>query len=80
MSDYDNTIRQGRACVRLIEAADVLIADSPGEIDTTVLRQARELCVAQLRALVRTLPSHVSAQILAASEKIDGPTGEIGQN
>ena len=65
--------------VRLIEAADVL----PPAADE---RESHCLCDLQtwyrqrLREIVAELPAGISAQILAASEHINGPIGDTTLN
>jgi hypothetical protein len=58
--------------VRLIEAADALLGYRPAWAEALLSRR--------LRGLVATLPPEVSAEILAASEKIEGPAQEFGRN
>lgn len=78
--DREQAITQGRAYVRLIEAADVLLASGKESGDMATLRAARRVCAERLRALVATLPPEVTAQIMAASERLAGPVGDIGKN
>jgi len=65
-------ITQGRAMVRLIEAADVLLANSGSWRETLLLKATRGLYRHRLRGLVAALPPQISAEILAASENIGG--------
>jgi len=78
------TIAQGRACVRLIEAVGALLEVGRGDLNSkeaNALVEARALAVKRLRVLVAELPPEAVAQILAASEKLGGfPVGEIGAN
>jgi len=73
------TVR-GRACVRMFEAAEVLLkfATTPNERVTYGL--ARELARHDLRELVRELPPIITAHILAASETALGPVGNVMAN
>jgi len=73
-------IAQGRAYVRLIEAADVLLAGEMEEAEDTLLHQVRQIFTGKLRELVATLPPEITAEILAASEKIKGPTKGFSPN
>ncbi len=79
-TDEQAVTTQGRACVRLIEAADVLLSGELEPDSKRTLEQARQVCVVKLRSLVAALPPRVTAQILAASEKVIGLAGEISQN
>lgn len=66
--------------MRLIESADVLLA---GELDwdeRELLEKTRSASKARLRAMVAELTPETTAQILAASERVGGPTGEIWKN
>ncbi len=78
--DRQVTVAQGRACVRLIEAAEALLAGEFEPESRYTLQQARQACVAQLRSLVADLPPHVTAQILVASERLIGPAGDVSKN
>ena len=68
----ENTIVYGRACVRIIEAADVLLARNPAWTERLLLRLVRRLYTHRLRGLVAKLPSEITSEILAASEKMLG--------
>lgn len=78
--DQQVTVARGRACVQLIEAAEVLLAGEFEPERRRTLQQARQIGVAQLRSLVGELPPHVTAQILVASEKLIGPAGDVSEN
>lgn len=71
---------QGRACIRLIEAADVLLDSELAPDERAALVRARQQCVRRLRGLVARLPAGLTAQILAASEKVVGPGQDATQN
>jgi len=75
-----NVISQGRAMVRLIEAIDILLTNSGSGRETWLLKATRGLYRHRLRELVAVLPSDVSAEILAASDNIQGPIGEVSSN
>lgn len=75
-----NVIALGRAYVRLIEAAQVII----GHTDVDEERERLEQLVRDYQAGLRDLLSKVSAataaEILAASEKVLGPVRDGGLN
>jgi hypothetical protein len=77
---HSETIVRGRALVRLIEAADVLIASAMSDSEMDVQTRARDVCRSHLRAIIANLPAHIGAEILAVSEKIHGPVGEVSLN
>jgi hypothetical protein len=79
-SDYAGPVRAGRAYVRLIEAAAVLIEWEEDERSRRRLAMVRHRCQEALRQLVATLPTHVTAQILAASEKALGTIKDVTKN
>jgi hypothetical protein len=66
--------------VRIVEAADALLGYRPAWTEALLLRLVRALYRRRLRGLVAALPGEVSAEILAASEKIEGPVQEFGEN
>jgi len=73
-------ITAGRACVRLIEDADALLGYRPAWTEALLSRLVRALYRRRLRSLVAALPPEVSAEILAASEKLGGPVRGFGEN
>lgn len=75
-----NDIRRGRACVRLIEAADVLLESAATAHERVVLASAREHAQGILRTLIETVDSASAAQILVASDKMLGTVSDIGKN
>ena len=75
-----NVITVGRAYVRLIESADTLLERQPAIIERLILRVVRSLYTYQLRRLVGELPPEVTAEILAASEKITAPATGFSHN
>ena len=79
MADYTEQIRLGRAMVRLIEDVKVLLPDA-GQREADLLRDLKIRYQKRLRQMVAELPVEVSAQILAASEQINGPVGDTTLN
>ena len=79
MADYEESIKQGRAMVRLIEAANILLPDA-GQREADSLRDLTIRYQKRLRKMIAELPTEVSAQILAASEHINGPIGDMTLN
>jgi hypothetical protein len=73
-------IRRGRAAVRLIEAAEVLLQATADKYERVIFAEARDLAREKLRQLVAELEPAISAQIFAASENILGPVGDAGLN
>jgi hypothetical protein len=65
-----NVITAGRACVRIVEAADVLLERDPVWTERWLLRLVRTLYTHRLRGLVAVLPGEITAEILAASDKL----------
>jgi len=79
-SDPTHLVRLGRAYVRLIEAAQLLIAYAEHDGEVERLRQLAKDYQAGLRELVGKVPAHVSADIMAASEKVLGTVQNVGLN
>ena len=77
---HDKVITQGRAYVRLIEATDLLLTGHVARTERLLLRLVHSLYTHRLRGLVGELPPEITAEILAISEKIKGPVGEITRN
>ncbi len=78
--DYSVSIRVGRAYVRLIEAAAVLIEweeDEPARRSLVVMRRRS---LEALRKFVALLPPHIVAEIMAASEKVHGTARNVSLN
>lgn len=73
-------IRLGRACVRLIEAADVLLATPLDQQDMIDLQAAKEYAKRRLRQIVGDAEPALTAQIMAASEKVLGTVQDVGNN
>jgi hypothetical protein len=73
-------IALGRAYVRLIEAAQAIMGYTEHDGERERLRQLVQEYQAGLRQLVGTVPPHVTAEIMAASETILGPVKEHGAN
>ena len=78
--DYSATIRAGRAYVRLIEAAGVLAEWDEDGRSRRKWQRLRRSAQESLRKLVEVLPPHVTAEIIAASEKALGIVGDVGLN
>ena len=79
--DHEQAVIEGCACVRLVESVNFLLTMSVlNENDAAILRKARTLAKERLRALVAEQHPEVIAQILAASDKLSGPVGEIDLN
>jgi hypothetical protein len=78
--DYSATIRAGRAYVRLIEAAGVLAGWEDDDRSRRNWQRIRRSAQDSPRKLVEVLPAHVTAEILAASEKALGTVREVGLN
>ena len=68
----ENLITYGRAVVRIIEAADALLDRRPVWTERLLLRLVRALYSHRLRDLAAVLPSDLTSEILAASEKMTG--------
>jgi hypothetical protein len=66
------TLTQVGAMVRLIEAANVLLADSGSWPELLLPKVALALYQHRLRRVVAMLPSATATEILAASETIGG--------
>jgi hypothetical protein len=83
-TSQQRVITAGRACVRLIEAADALLGYRPAWTEALLSRRLRGLVRAlyrhRLRELIGALPAEMGAEILAASEKIEGPVQGVGRN
>jgi hypothetical protein len=71
---------RGRAMVRLIEAAEVLLTGATTPNERVTYGLARELAQQALRELVRDLEPESTAQILVASDKIVGTVKDVGLN
>jgi hypothetical protein len=80
MNEAETIIKQGRAFVRLIEAAEVLLTGDLDEAERVLLEHVRQVYKSRLRALVGAQPPAETAQILAVSENINAPVGEFGLN
>ena len=67
-----NAVTMGKALVRLLEACDILLERNPVWTEQLLLRLVRALYTHRLRGLVAILPPKLTAEILAASEKMSG--------
>jgi hypothetical protein len=73
-------IRRGRAYVRMIEGAEVLLSGASTANERVTYGLARDLARHALRELVAELPPELTGQILIASEGALGPVGDVGVN
>ncbi len=76
----DNVIGLGRAYVRVTEAADYILTREPPLVERWAMRLASAICRYRLRQLVAELPAEMTAEILAASEKMTGPVRGFTRN
>ena len=76
----ERVIVMGRAYVRLVEAADVLLDRQPVWTERLLLRLVRALYSHRLDGLGAVLPADIMGEILAASEKMTGPVRAPTQN
>ena len=67
-----NAVTIGKALVRILEACDILLEKNPVWTEQLLLRQVRALYTHRLRGLVAIWPPELTAEILAASEKMTG--------
>ena len=70
----------GRAYVRIVEAADVLLDHRPVWTERLLLRMVRALYSHRLREMVGALPADISAEIFAASDKMSGVVQGFSSN
>ena len=66
----NNAVGLGRAYVRMVETADALLERKPFWIEKLLLRIVRALYSHRLRELVATLPSELTDEVMAASERM----------
>jgi hypothetical protein len=71
-----NVIALGRAYVRLIEAAQVIMAATEDDMEREDLKALVDDYKQALRELLGMVPATVAADILVASEKVLGPAQE----
>jgi hypothetical protein len=74
-----NVITYGRSLVKILEGADHLYPDSR-RLERLTLKVVRGLYRRRLRGLIGTVPADIGAEILAASENITGPVGDVSLN
>jgi len=74
-----NAIAYGRAMVKILEGADYLYPDSR-RMERLTLKLVRWLYRKRLRELIALVPADIGAEILAASENITGPVGDVHLN
>ena len=76
----ENVITTGRAYVRIVEAADLLLDRNPVWTERALLRLVRALYSHRLCGLVAVLPSDIMGEILAASATIVAPVRDVSVN
>jgi hypothetical protein len=76
----ERVIVTGRAYVRVVEAADVLLDRRPVWTERLLLQLVRALWTHRLRGLVAESPSEMTAETLAPSEKMKGVVVGFTQN
>ena len=74
-----NVITYGRSLVKILEGADQLYPDSR-RLERLTLRVVRWLYRRRLRELIAAVPADIGAEILAASDNITGPVGDVNLN
>ena len=67
-----NAVMLGKVLVRILKACDILLEQNPVWTEQFFLRQVRALYTHRLRGLVATWPPELTAEILAANEKMSG--------
>ena len=80
MPDTEDPICRRRACVRLIEAADVLLRQKLDQHELFTIQDARRLAVQRLRQIVADSDPAITAQIMAASDKRLGTLKDVMLN
>jgi hypothetical protein len=79
-ADKEGLIVRGRALVRLIEAGKVLLTFHQDADERVRYGLAVEAAQAQLRQMVAEVDSAMAAPIIAASETVLGPVGDVTVN
>jgi len=74
-----NVITYGRSLVKILEGADQLYPESR-RLERLTLKVVRWLYRRRLRELIGAVSADIGAEILAASENITGPIGEVNLN
>jgi hypothetical protein len=75
----ENLITYGRALVKIVEGADQLYPNSR-RLERLTLKLVRWLFRKRLRELIARVPADIGAEVLAASENISGPVGDVNLN
>jgi hypothetical protein len=75
----ENLITHGRAMVKIVEGADQLYPDSR-RLERLTLKVVRWLYRRRLRELIAAVPADIGSEVLAASENISGPVGDVNLN
>jgi hypothetical protein len=80
MTDNEGIIRRGRACVRLIEAIEVLVANERRQDDRDALLQMSAWAKQRLRQIMADSDPATTTQIMAASDKRLGTVKDVMLN
>ena len=75
-----NAVTIGKALVRILERCDILLERNPVWTEQLLLRLVRALYTHRLRGLMAVLPPEMTAEMLAASEKMSGVVTGFSQN
>ena len=75
-----NAVTMGKVLVRILEVCDILLERNPVWTEQLLLRQVRALYTHRLRGLAAIWPPELTAEILAASEKMSGVVTGFSQN
>ena len=67
-----NAVTLGKVLVRILEVCDILLERNSVWTEQLLLRLVRALYTHRLRGLVAVLPPELTAEILAASERMSG--------
>jgi hypothetical protein len=70
-------IARGRACIRMMEAAEVLLESNKDINEIETFREARDLARWRLREIVAHQDQAIVAAIMVASDKHLGTVGDI---
>ena len=75
-----NAVTLGKVLVRILEACDILLERNPVWTEQLLLRLVRALYTHRLRGLVAIWPPELTAEILAANEKMSGVVTGFSRN
>ena len=73
-------IAAGRACVRMMEATEVMLAGGETQYERVIYGEALDLARRRLRSVVRGQEPAITVQILLASEGAPRPPVDVPQN